>query len=101
MMLPDNTNATAGNGGESQNYKAAGLVSTLASRTDLTAEDRLAAFVAGYEQGKAERVEIEIEDRVLARLHDQARAALGMATAYAAKVGPSWAAMVTESGDRE
>ena len=61
--------------------------------TDFTQEDRLAAFVAGYETGKAERVETEIEDQVLARLHRHALVALKMARRYAEPKGPAWAAM--------
>jgi hypothetical protein len=54
----------------------------------------MAAFIAGYELGKAERVEFEIEDQVLARLHEQARIFTGMARRYAATKGPNWAALV-------
>ena len=71
---------------------------SLDAGTDFTAEDRHAAFVAGYEQGKAERVEAEIEDQVLARLHRHALVALKMARRYAEPKGPAWAAML---GDPE
>lgn len=67
----------------------------------MSPEDRMAAFVAGYEQGKAERIETEIEDRVLARLHDHALAALGMAQRHASAKGPSWAALIAECGERD
>lgn len=80
---------------------AKGSTGSLSTGTDFTAEDRLAAFVAGYEQGKAERIEIEIEDRVLARLHDHARAALGMAKQYARAKGPAWAALIAECGESD
>ena len=72
----------------------AACVPPCAGRT-MAAEDRRAAFNAGYEQGKAERLEVEIEDRVLARLHDQALQTLGMARTYAGSKGPEWSAMVT------
>jgi len=74
---------------------------SLDAGTDFTAEDRHAAFVAGYEQGKAERIETEIEDRMLTRLHEQARAALGMAKRYAAAKGPAWQAMIVWSGESD
>lgn len=66
------------------------------SAGSLSLDDRIAAFEAGRQQGKAERIEVEIEDRVLARLHDQALTALGMAKRYAAVKGPAWAAMFGE-----
>ena len=67
----------------------------------LTTEDRLAAFVAGYELGKAERVVLEIEDRARAMLHKWATESRGMATEYASRVGPNWTALVLDSGDRD
>ena len=57
-------------------------------------EDRKAAWLAGYELGKAERVELEVEDQVQARLHAVALEALGMAQRLARLKGPAWAAMV-------
>jgi len=96
-MLPDNRNATAGNGGGSENIKADGLsLSSLSPGTDFTAEDRHAAFVAGYETGKAERVEVEVEDRARALLHTWATESQTMATKYAARVGPAWSALILE-----
>ena len=80
---------------------AKGSTPIVAAGTDFTAEDRLAAFVAGYETGKAERVETEIEDRARALLHEQALAALGMSRHLAEAKGPHWAAMVAEAGERE
>lgn len=68
--------------------------------TNLSPDDRHAAFVAGLEYGLAEQVKAAIEDEVLARLHDQARAALGMAKRYAAAKGPHWAQMIAECGER-
>jgi len=79
---------------------AKGSRDSLSSGTDLTPEDRLAAFVAGYEQGKAERVDIEIEDQIQARLHTRTLEALGMAK-RSARHGEAFSAMVTESGQRE
>lgn len=57
--------------------------------------DRHAAFLAGYELGKAERVEAEIEDQVLARLHAHAAEMLGLTRRLARAKGPTWAAMLT------
>jgi hypothetical protein len=71
------------------------------AETALTFDDRLAAFEAGRWLGQNERVEIEIDDRVIARLHAQALEALGMSRRLAEAKGPNWAAMVAESGERE
>ncbi len=60
----------------------------------LSLDDRHAAFCAGLEQGRAERVEMEIEDQVRARLHQLSLEALGMARRHAARVGPAWSAML-------
>ena len=70
----------------------------VAAGTDFTAEDRHAAFVAGYEQGKAERIEAAIEDRARALLHQRSLEALGMARRHAARVGPAWSALIAECG---
>ena len=58
------------------------------------------AFVAGYEQGKAERVEAEIEDQVQARLHARVIESLGMARQSAIH-GPAFSQLVRESGERD
>jgi len=73
----------------------------LSAGTDFTQEDRLAAFVAGYEQGKSERVDFEIDDRARALLHTWADESRNMATHYAAKVGPHWLALISECGEPE
>ena len=65
----------------------------------ISAEDRHAAFCAGLEQGRAERVEMAIEDQVRARLHQLSLEALGMAQRHAAKTGPAWAAMIAWAGE--
>jgi hypothetical protein len=52
------------------------------------------AWVAGYETGLAERVKAETEDRARALLVEWSRESRDMATEYASKVGPNWAAMV-------
>jgi hypothetical protein len=77
---------------------AKGSTDSVTAGTDFTAEDRLAAFVVGYEQGKAERIDIEIEDQIQARIHDRVRESLGLARKYAAAKGPSWLALITECG---
>jgi hypothetical protein len=69
--------------------------------TGLDLLDRHAAFMAGYEQGKAERVDIEIEDQAQTRIHGRVREALGMAQQYAAAKGPAWAALIAECGEGE
>lgn len=63
-------------------------------------DERHNAFVAGYEQGKAERVEIEIEDQVQARLHARTLEALGLAK-QSARHGPAFSQLVRESGERD
>lgn len=60
----------------------------------LSLDDRHAAFCAGLEQGRAERVELAIDDQVHSRLHQLSLEALGMARRHAAETGPAWAAMV-------
>lgn len=62
-------------------------------------EDRMAAFVAGYEQGKAERFELEVADAVQAALHRRTLEALGMAKREALH-GPAFSQLVRESGER-
>lgn len=60
-------------------------------------DDLFRAWVAGYEQGKAERLEHDIEDAVQARLHARALEALGVAQAQARSKGPAWAVMLEEA----
>jgi len=67
----------------------------------MTCENCHPAFVAGLEQGRAERVEVEIEDQIQIRIHDRVRASLGLAKQYAAAKGPAWAAMIAECGEPE
>jgi hypothetical protein len=64
----------------------------------MTGDELHNAWVCGYEQGKAERVDIEIEDQVRARLHQLSLEALGMAQRHAAETGPAWAAMIAWAG---
>jgi len=80
---------------------AKGSTPIVAAGTDFTSEDRHAAYCAGYEQGRAERVEAAIEDRVSARLHQLSLEALGMARRHAANTGPAWAAMIAWAGESE
>lgn len=70
------------------------------AESDLTFEDRHSAWLAGFDLGCAQRVEIEVEDRVQARLHAFGLEALGMARTYAAAKGEVWSAMVLEAGER-
>lgn len=65
----------------------------------LTLDDLHAAWLAGHEQGKAERLEREIEDEVHNRLHTYALEMLGMAQRQAADKGPAWVAMITEQAE--
>jgi hypothetical protein len=57
------------------------------------------AWVAGYELGKAERVDQEIEDQVQAALHERVCEALNLAK-QSARRGPAFSQLVRESGER-
>jgi len=65
----------------------------------LNFEDREAARLAGVEQGRAERVELEAENRARELLHDWTLEALGMAKREALH-GPAFSQLVTDSGER-
>jgi hypothetical protein len=117
IRLPENTKATAGNGGQSQSVKADGLVvSSLTDGADLcrdqlsrmegaldqvslSLDDRQAAFEAGRWLGQNERIDIEIEDQIQIRLHARTLEALGMAK-RSARHGEAFSAMVLEAGER-
>jgi len=66
----------------------------------MVGDDTHNAFVAGYELGKAERVDFEIEDQVQARIHGRVREALGMAK-QSARHGPAFSQLIRESGERD
>ena len=70
----------------------------VAAGTDFTAEDRHAAYCAGYDDGMHHRFGLEIEDRARALLHEQARVMLGFARRLAAAKGPAWGEMIVWSG---
>jgi hypothetical protein len=97
---------------------------TIVASTGLSADDRLATFIQGFEAGNAERsrfdfldrhaafmaghwlgqnerVIAEIENQVVARLHDRALESLHMAHRHAQAKGPKWAALITESSERD
>ena len=60
----------------------------------MTCPDCHPAYVAGLEQGRAERITAEIPDRARAMLVEWANESRDMAVEYASKVGPNWAALV-------
>jgi hypothetical protein len=66
----------------------------------MTCPDCHPAFEAGHWLGQNERVEVEVEDQVQARIHGRVREALGMAQ-QSARHGAAFSAMVTESGQRD
>lgn len=100
IRLPENTKATAGNGGESQNFKADGLLlSSLNPGSDLTQEDRHAAYCVGYADGMHHKFGLDIEDRARALLIEWSRESRDMATEYARAKGPAWSALIAECGD--
>lgn len=102
MMRPPQGDCPGRESEASQSGSAADLrlASSVPQPTNIQAVIHV-AFVAGYEQGKAERVEIEIEDQVQARIHGRVREALGMAKQFASAKGPAWAAMIAECGEPE
>jgi hypothetical protein len=67
----------------------------------ISGEDRHAAFCAGYEQGRAERFEFEVEDFARALLNQRARQMLGFARQLATAKGPAWEAMIVWSGEAD
>ena len=69
----------------------------VAAYTDFTAEDRHAAYCAGYDDGMHHRFGLEIEDRARALLATWSNESRDMATEYASRVGPSWAAFFGET----
>jgi hypothetical protein len=66
----------------------------------MTCPDCHPAFEAGRWLGQNERVDIEIEDQVQARIHARTLEALGMAK-RSARHGAAFSLMVRESGQRE
>ena len=90
--MADECRPSATNAEPAESNLAGGL--KLASHS-ISAEDRHAAFCAGLEQGRSERVVLAIEDRARALLATWATESRDMATEYASRVGPNWAAMVT------
>jgi len=74
--------------------------SSLPPETDLHAVIH-AAHTAGYELGKMERVEFEVEDFARALLHQRAREMLGFARRLASAKGPAWEAMIVWSGEAD
>ena len=73
---------------------------SLDAGTDLTAEDRHAAWLAGVEHGRAERFDLELKDAVQDALHTRALEALGMARRSAVH-GSEFSAMIAECGEPE
>ena len=67
----------------------------------ISAEDRHAAFCAGLEQGRSERVALAIEDHARAMLLDWSRASLNLARQYADRTGPAWSALVMDCAESD
>ena len=57
------------------------------------------AWVSGYEQGLAERIAADVEDKVQAALHQRVCEALNLAK-RSARHGPAFSQLVRESGER-
>lgn len=56
------------------------------------------SWCAGYEVGKAERLDRDIEDEIQRRMHEHSLELLGMARNYAEAKGPAWTRMIEEAG---
>ena len=107
--MPENRNDPAGNWVGSGNHKAGSLlVSSVPAgpdiahearraESDLTFEDRHAAYLVGFGDGMNHRLRLDAEDRARALLIEWSRESRDMATEYAARVGPSWAAFFGET----
>jgi len=72
---------------------AKGSTDSLAE-SDLTFEDRHAAYLVGFGDGMNHRLRLDAEDHARALLLAWSRESRDMATEYASRVGPNWAAMV-------
>ena len=66
----------------------------------MTCTDCHPAFEAGRWLGQNERVKVEVEDQVQARIHGRVREALGMAK-RSARHGEAFSQLVRESGERD
>jgi hypothetical protein len=111
LRPPDNRNSAAGNGAESRDIKADGLSlsslppqadtpqATRRAESDLTFEDRHSAWLAGFDLGYAQRVDLEIESQVQDALHQRVCEALNLSRRSAVH-GPAFSVMVTEAGER-
>ena len=64
-------------------------------------DDIAAAFVAGLEQGRAERVDLDVAELVQSELHRRGLESLNMARQHAAVKGPNWTRMMEEAGEAE
>ena len=73
---------------------AKGSTPIIAAGTDFTAEDRHAAYCCGYADGMHHRLGLEVEARARALLVEWSNESRDMATEYASRVGPNWAALV-------
>lgn len=73
----------------------------IVSRPIFNLLDLHAAWLDGIEFGRAEWVEVEVDDRVHAALHSHAMDVLGMSRRAAMAKGPEWCALVLEDDDLE
>ena len=77
---------------------AKGSSPIVAAGTDFTAEDRHAAYCAGFDDGMHHQAGLDVEDRARALLIKWADESRDLAKQYARVKGPAWAAML---GDPE
>jgi hypothetical protein len=67
----------------------------------VTCPDCHPAYVAGLEQGRAERITAEIPDRARAMLVEWSRESLSLARECAERTGPNWTALVMDCAERD
>jgi hypothetical protein len=75
-------------------HESATTTPSVTAGADFTAEDRHAAYCAGYDDGMHHRLGLETEERARALLLAWSNESRDMAMRYASRVGPNWAAMV-------
>ena len=72
---------------------------SVSAGSDLTQEDRHAAYCVGYDDGMHHRFGLDVDDRARALLLAWSNESRDMATEYASRVGPEWTALVVGDPD--
>lgn len=80
--------------------RAAHQTTAKQSSYQTTADDLHAAFLAGVEHGRQERIRLDLADAVQATLHELACEHIGLARQSATeRHGAAWADAITEAGE--